>query len=47
MMLAADALQQFVSSETLFGPLAQSTDFHQLMQKAVDKVNQWVTSSTH
>lgn len=46
MMLANNALDQFTKSETLFGTLASSVDFHQLMNKAVDNVNQWVKENS-
>ncbi|WP_392560053.1 D-arabinitol 4-dehydrogenase [Orbus mooreae] len=44
MMLAPDALMQFVSSDVLFGDLAKSKDFHQLMIQTVNKLEQWVSN---
>lgn len=47
MMLANDALSQFVSSETLFASLATSKAFHQLMEQSVNDVNQWIAANSH
>ncbi|MGG4607332.1 D-arabinitol 4-dehydrogenase [Providencia sp. Me31A] len=44
LMNASDALAQFVSSEMLFGSLASSTQFHELMQKTVADVERWLQS---
>ncbi|UBX49916.1 mannitol dehydrogenase family protein [Providencia alcalifaciens] len=44
LMNASDALAQFVSSEMLFGSLANSTQFHELMQKTVADVERWLQS---
>ncbi|BBU95559.1 D-arabinitol 4-dehydrogenase [Providencia rettgeri] len=44
MMNSSDALSQFVSSEMLFGSLAHSTEFHELMSNTVEKVENWLKS---
>ncbi|MBG5891214.1 D-arabinitol 4-dehydrogenase [Providencia hangzhouensis] len=44
MMNSSDALSQFVSSEMLFGSLAHSTEFHELMSNMVEKVENWLKS---
>ncbi|MEX9908529.1 D-arabinitol 4-dehydrogenase [Providencia rettgeri] len=44
MMNSSDALSQFVSSEMLFGSLAHSTEFHELMNNTVEKVENWLKS---
>ncbi|WP_353242325.1 D-arabinitol 4-dehydrogenase [Providencia sp.] len=44
MMNSADALTQFVSSEMLFGSLAHSTEFHELMNKTVASIETWLKS---
>ncbi|MGJ7973409.1 D-arabinitol 4-dehydrogenase [Providencia hangzhouensis] len=44
MMNSSDALLQFVSSEMLFGSLAHSTEFHELMSNTVEKVENWLKS---
>lgn len=45
MMLSSDALTQFITNPTLFGELAQSADFQQLMTKTVNDIRQWVKSN--
>ncbi|EMT6577849.1 D-arabinitol 4-dehydrogenase [Providencia rettgeri] len=44
MMNSSDALSQFVSSEMLFGSLAHATEFHELMNNTVEKVENWLKS---
>lgn len=44
MMNSADALTQFVSSEMLFGSLAHSPEFHELMSKTVASIETWLKS---
>ncbi|EPL9570824.1 D-arabinitol 4-dehydrogenase [Providencia rettgeri] len=44
MMSSADALTQFVSSEMLFGSLAHSPEFHELMNKTVASIETWLKS---
>ncbi|WP_273804861.1 D-arabinitol 4-dehydrogenase [Providencia rettgeri] len=44
MMNSADALTQFVSSEMLFGSLAHSPEFHELMNKTVASIETWLKS---
>ncbi|MDR2226379.1 MAG: mannitol dehydrogenase family protein [Providencia sp.] len=44
MMNSADALTQFVSSEMLFGSLAHSAEFHELMSKTVASIETWLKS---
>ncbi|EPQ5227151.1 D-arabinitol 4-dehydrogenase [Providencia stuartii] len=44
MMNSSDALSQFVSSDMLFGSLAHSTEFHELMSNTVEKVENWLKS---
>lgn len=44
MMNSSDALSQFVSSEMLFGSLADSAEFHELMSNTVEKVENWLKS---
>ncbi|HGN1705211.1 TPA: D-arabinitol 4-dehydrogenase [Providencia rettgeri] len=44
LMNAGDALKKFVSSEMLFGSLASSTQFHELMQQTVADVERWLQS---
>ncbi|MFD1091851.1 D-arabinitol 4-dehydrogenase [Providencia vermicola] len=44
MMNSPDALMQFVSSEMLFGSLAHSPEFHELMRKTVVSIDTWLKS---
>lgn len=44
MMNSPDALTQFVSSEMLFGSLAHSSEFHELIRKTVANINTWLKS---
>lgn len=44
MMSSTDALTQFVSSEMLFGSLAHSAEFHELMNKTVASIETWLKS---
>lgn len=44
MMNSPDALTQFVSSEMLFGSLAHSLEFHELMCKTVVSIDTWLKS---
>lgn len=44
MMNSSDALTQFVSSEMLFGSLAHSAEFHELMRKTVASIKTWLKS---
>lgn len=44
MINSADALTQFVSSEMLFGSLAHSPEFHELMNKTVASIETWLKS---
>ncbi|MGG4662251.1 D-arabinitol 4-dehydrogenase [Providencia vermicola] len=44
MMNSPDALTQFVSSEMLFGSLAHSPEFHELMSKTVASIETWLKS---
>lgn len=44
MMNSSDALSQFVSSEMLFGSLAESAEFHELMSNTVEKIENWLKS---
>ncbi|HFF1652868.1 MULTISPECIES: D-arabinitol 4-dehydrogenase [Providencia] len=44
MMNSPDALTQFVSSEMLFGSLAHSPEFHELIRKTVANINTWLKS---
>lgn len=45
MMLSPDSLTQFITNPTLFGELAQSTDFQQLMIKTVADIKQWALNN--
>lgn len=40
--VSSDALDHFISNETLFSKLAKNRDFHSLMRHTVDRLQQWL-----